>query len=56
MTSRGMEKMTHYTVGVDISKDALDVYRVEDAAGARLAMTSLAFGRCLPGSGEPRRG
>jgi transposase len=35
MTSRGAEKMTQITIGVDISKDALDVHRLSDGASRR---------------------
>ncbi len=34
MTSRGAEKMTPSTIGIDISKDHLDTYRMEDGARA----------------------
>lgn len=37
MTSRGTEKMTDITIGVDISKDALDVHRLTDGARRRFA-------------------
>jgi transposase len=30
MTSKGMEKMTHSTIGVDIAKDTLEAYRLDD--------------------------
>lgn len=43
MTSRGAEKMTQYTIGVDISKDALDVHRLEDGASARFANDKSGF-------------
>lgn len=35
MTSRGMEKMTEITIGVDISKDHLDAHRLPDGAESR---------------------
>ena len=37
MTSRGMEKMKHDTIGVDVSKDHLDAHRLADAATRRFA-------------------
>jgi transposase len=37
MTSRGAEKMTPSTIGVDISKDHLDVHRLSDAAARRFS-------------------
>lgn len=37
MTSRGTEKMTQATIGVDISKVALDVHRMCDGASRRFA-------------------
>ena len=35
MTSRGTEKMTQLTIGIDVSKDTLDVYNFDKATGAR---------------------
>jgi hypothetical protein len=35
MTSRGMEKMKHDTIGVDVSKDHLDAHRLADGAARR---------------------
>jgi transposase len=35
MTSRGAEKMQNDTIGVDVSKDHLDAYRVADGASRR---------------------
>src|SRR5450631_2774806 len=37
MTSRGAEKMQNDTIGVDISKDHLDVHRLADGASRRFA-------------------
>jgi hypothetical protein len=37
MTSRGMEKMKHDTIGVDVSKDHLDAHRLAAAATRRFA-------------------
>ena len=37
MTSRGAEKMTASTIGIDISKDHLDAYRMDDGASRRFA-------------------
>ena len=37
MTSRGMEKMNHDTIGVDVSKDHLDAHRLTDGAARRFA-------------------
>lgn len=37
MTSRGAEKMQNDTIGVDVSKDHLDAYRVVDGASRRFA-------------------
>ena len=37
MTSRGMEKMKNDTIGVDVSKDHLDVHRLTDGASQRFA-------------------
>ncbi len=34
MTSRGMEKMNHDTIGVDVSKDHLDAHRLTDGRTA----------------------
>lgn len=39
MTSKGTEKMNHTTIGVDISKDALDAYRLSDGTNRRFANT-----------------
>ena len=35
MTSRGAEKMKNDTIGVDVSKDHLDAYRLADGASRR---------------------
>ena len=35
MTSRGAEKMISSTIGVDISKDALDIHRLSDGVSRR---------------------
>lgn len=35
MTSRGTEKMNSSTIGIDISKDALDAYRLDDGESRR---------------------
>jgi transposase len=43
MTSRGAEKMTEITIGVDISKDALDVYRLSDGAKRQFANTAKGY-------------
>lgn len=40
MTSKGMEKMTHATIGVDIAKDTLDAYRLLENAHRQFANTS----------------
>ena len=37
MTSRGAEKMNSSTIGIDISKDTLDGYRMSDGASRRFA-------------------
>jgi transposase len=37
MTSRGAEKMNNHTIGVDVSKDHLDAYRLTDGATRRFA-------------------
>ena len=37
MTSRGVEKMNHDTIGVDVSKDHLDAHRLNDGASRRFA-------------------
>ena len=37
MTSRGAEKMNNDTIGVDVSKDHLDAYRLADGASRRFA-------------------
>src|SRR5580658_8902160 len=37
MTSRGMEKMKHDTIGADVSKDHLDAHRLADGATRRFA-------------------
>lgn len=37
MTSKGMEKMTQITIGVDIAKDTLDAHRLPDGAHRRFA-------------------
>ena len=37
MTSRGMEKMKHDTIGVDVSKGHLDAHRLADGATRRFA-------------------
>jgi transposase len=37
MTSKGVEKMTPSTIGVDISKDFLDAHRLADGASRRFA-------------------
>jgi transposase len=37
MTSRGAEKMQNDTIGVDVSKDHLDVHRLYDGASRRFA-------------------
>ena len=37
MTSRGAEKMKNDTIGVDVSKDHLDAYRLADGASRRFA-------------------
>jgi transposase len=37
MTSKGMEKMNPSTIGVDISKDTLDAFRLRDGASRRFA-------------------
>jgi transposase len=37
MTSRGAEKMNNDTIGVDVSKDHLDAYRLADGAARRFA-------------------
>jgi hypothetical protein len=37
MTSRGAEKMNSSTIGIDILKDTLDAYRMEDGASRRFA-------------------
>ena len=37
MTSRGAEKMNQDTIGVDVSKDALDAHRLSDGASRRFA-------------------
>lgn len=39
MTSKGQEKMTNYTIGVDISKDFFDVHRLPDHETARFDNT-----------------
>lgn len=40
MTSKGMEKMTHPTIGVDIAKDTLEAYRLGDKAKRHFANTA----------------
>jgi transposase len=35
MTSKGAEKMKHDTIGVDVSKDHLDAYRLNDGESRR---------------------
>lgn len=37
MTSKGMEKMTQITIGVDIAKDTLDAHRLPDGAQQQFA-------------------
>ena len=37
MTSKGAEKMQNDTIGVDVSKDHLDAYRLADGAERRFA-------------------
>ena len=37
MTSKGAEKMKNDTIGVEVSKDHLDVYRLTDGAARRFA-------------------
>jgi transposase len=37
MTSKGAEKMQNDTIGVDVSKDHLDVHRLDDGASRRFA-------------------
>jgi transposase len=37
MTSRGAEEMKNDTIGVDVSKDHLDTYRLADGAARRFA-------------------
>src|SRR3984957_10935960 len=37
MTSRGAEKMTLSTIGIDISKETLDVHRMSDGASRRFS-------------------
>jgi len=39
MTSKGTEKMSEITIGVDISKDALDAHRLPDGASRSFANT-----------------
>ena len=43
---RGVEKMKHDTIGVDVSKDHLDAHRLADGATRRFANTKgcLSFG------------
>ena len=43
MTSRGAEKMTQSTIGVDVSKDVLDVHRLADGARRRFANTAAGY-------------
>jgi transposase len=43
MTSRGAEKMTQPTIGVDISKEMLDVHRLADGARRRFANTPAGY-------------
>ena len=39
MTSKGMEKMTHLTIGVDVAKDTLQAHRLTDGSGRSFANT-----------------
>ena len=50
MTSRGMEKMKHDTIGVDVSKDHLDAHRLADGATGVLPMTREVTKRSSNGS------
>lgn len=43
MTSKGMEKMTHSTIGVDIAKDSLEAYRLDDRSKRRFANTPAGY-------------
>jgi transposase len=39
MTSKGREKMSEATIGIDVSKDHLDAHRLSDGAARRFAKT-----------------
>jgi transposase len=39
MTSKGTEKMSNITIGIDISKDTLDAHRLPDGTSRRFANT-----------------
>lgn len=47
MTSKGAEKMITCTIGVDISKDTFDVYRLSDGATAKFANDKAGIKRLL---------
>jgi hypothetical protein len=53
MTSIGMEKMKHDTLGVDVSKDHLDAHRLADGATRRFANDKAGHKR--PSNGSRRR-
>jgi transposase len=54
MTSKGMEKMTQSNIGVDISKDHLDVHRLPEGAGCRFPNTKAGFRALLVWLGPVR--
>ena len=43
MTSIGLAKITEFTIGVDISKSHLDVFRLEDEAAGRFENSAAGF-------------
>jgi transposase len=43
MTSKGAEKMISSTIGIDVSKDALDVHRMADGASRRFSNDKAGF-------------
>ena len=54
MTSRGAEKMISSTIGIDISKDTLDVHRMADSASRRFGNDKAGFKALLPFLGSSR--
>lgn len=56
MTSKGPEKMNPSTIGIDISKDSLDAFRLSDGASQRFANDKVGYRALIKwiGKGNPR--